>query len=76
MIEKIAKLLKNIDSNDRTRDVPWNEGWYLDDADHILTLLKEEIEKVENPYPRQRSLIGQSECFEICRQKILRILES
>ena len=43
-------------------------------ADQILTLLREEIEKVENPYgvvPRP----GEWNGFEVARQKILALLE-
>jgi hypothetical protein len=45
----------------------------LDDrTDQILSLLIEEIKKVENPYPLD-SVEGQ--IFELCREAILKALE-
>jgi len=52
-------------------------------ANQILTLLKEEIEKVENParefrknYPQNQTRInqGQADGFEYCRNEILKML--
>ncbi len=45
-------------------------------ADQILTLLREEIEKVENPYPitgRYHKIAHDT--FEGCRRKILTLLQ-
>ena len=48
------------------------------DADQLLTLISEEIEKVENPHPhfQGESLVygSSSEAFEQCRQKMLALL--
>jgi len=40
----------------------------------ILTLLKEEIEKVESPYEKMASTKYEANAFNVCRQKILALL--
>ena len=58
---------------------------YLEDADKILTLIRETIKKVENPYPELESsdyspeqwVLHQTRLiWEECRQAILKALES
>ena len=65
MREKIAEELKEF------QYLGGDRQYYID---QILTLLREEIEKVENPYgvvPRP----GEWNGFEVARQKILALLE-
>ena len=48
---------------------------FLGDADQILTLLKQEIEKGENPYPESRQFVAQHDAFENCRDRVLTLLK-
>ncbi len=67
MREKIAKIIANDDGS------PWHI------ADQILTLLREEIEKVENPNRIEKAEYMLTwtahTAFEQCRQQILDLLE-
>ena len=95
MIEKIARWLRvyklqEVEVDNETEDgiVPWDKAsqetrdFWLKDTKELLTLISEEIEKVENPYPittryddpRYMDKLAR-ECWEECRQKILSLLK-
>jgi len=75
MKEKIARVIAEASSSGLA-EVYW--------ADKILSLIREEIEKVENPYPKPKGKgvimldleKQQREGFEECRQKILDLLST
>ena len=72
MREKIAELLdESVDDYYRKKVKSITEL-----TDQILSLICEEIEKVENPYIRLEKTIGKrfTFAFEDCRQKILSLL--
>jgi len=80
MREKIKEILKLAQHQDVGEgDISFEEFW----SDQILTLICEEIEKVENPYEDtgRKSIGGLYELslerlsFEECRQKILSLLQ-
>ena len=86
MKEKIAVAIRkgrSIAKIDYGRDANFVEFVVTEEqfTAKILTLLKEEIEKVENPYTRHRAYPGNiseslfRDGFEDCRQKILNLLE-
>ena len=53
-----------------------SEPHYIDDAAHqILTLLREEIKKVENPYDEVMEGLIAMHAYEDCRKDILKALE-
>jgi hypothetical protein len=59
MKEKIQKRLDEM------------RGHWISYEDDILPLIREEIGKVENPFPEKRGFMAQFEAFEQCRQGIL-----
>ena len=66
MREKLKELLIGRDSCEGIA----NDEWYEDFIKGILTLIREEIEKVENPFNKELSP-RQWRAFERCRQNIL-----
>ena len=80
MRELIAKKLCEISWNNWEKQWKGKESFYYKRADAVLTLISEEIEKVENPSKKYKGTprdVGvASEVFESCRQKILTLLRS
>jgi len=88
MREKVARWLRTyklneVEVDDPTDDgiVPWDESsqqtrvYWLRDADKILTLIRVEIEEVENPSPEGGLASFYFRGFERCRHAILEALE-
>jgi len=84
MREQIAEELyyQNFRPDVRDKVISWEtisdvtRQHFIEDADQILSLMREEIKKVENPFPEKRGFMAQFEAFEDCRQKIIKKLES